>query len=297
MCRSRDWLWQNINYQLRLEAECHPTCLYHFWFRLRDLCVHCMCRHVVYLFWTLLSWCPQPHTLQGKRNILLNSWLMLIKLSRCICICSGNCCRMFCTAHSLSCASNTCCCKTSRPRSDISSEALRSIAVMPCVPICQLAAPHLTDILCLLILAWSTLACGQGIKAYVSIGPHSFLLATLLLGLLCCEWQSVNASEKAPVIQGAVALWWWVVHPYAAPTLPKASMWAPSRVGTFSCTVMSSSEHWQCIGWKRPCLRATYGSSGVVGMDLIHGTRTSISQTISSSDDWCSVLPVLVTSG
>ena len=87
--------------------------------------------------------CPQPHTLQGKRNILLNSWLMLIKLSRCICICSGICCRMFSTAHSLSCASNTCCCKTSRPRSDISSEALRSIAVMPCVPICQQpAAPH-----------------------------------------------------------------------------------------------------------------------------------------------------------
>ena len=224
-------------------------------------------------------------------------WLIFIKLSRCICICSGICCRMLSTAHSLSGASNTCCCKTSRPRSDISSEALRSIAVMPCVPICPLAAPHLTDILCLLILAWSTLACGQGIKAYVSIGPHSFLLATLLLGLLCCEWQSVNASEKAPVIQGAVALWWWVVHPYAAPTLPKASMWAPSRVGTFSCTVMSSSEHWQCIGWKRPCLRAAYASSGVVGMDLIHGTRTSISQTISSPDDWCSVLPVLVTSG
>ena len=118
-------------------------------------------------------------------------WLMSIKLSRCICICSGNCCRMFCTAHSLSCASNTCCCKTSRPRSDIGSEALRSIAVMPCVPICQqAAAPHLTDILCLLILgpiACSTLACDQSINADASIGCHSFLLKTLLLGLLCCE--------------------------------------------------------------------------------------------------------------
>ena len=145
---------------------------------------------------------------------------------------------------------------------------------MPYVPICSRRTLPRSDILCLLILAWSSLACGQGRKAYVSIGRHSFLLAKLLLGLLCCEWQSVNASEKAPVIQGAVALWWWVVHPYAAPTLPKASMWPPSRVGTFSCTVMSSSEHWQCIGWKRPCLRAAYASSGVVGMDLGHGRRS-----------------------
>ena len=75
---------------------------------------------------TLVLKCPEMY-----HKILL----MLIKLSSCICFYGGICYRMFFTCNTLSCDFYSCCCKTSLPRSDIGSEALRSIAVMPNVPI------------------------------------------------------------------------------------------------------------------------------------------------------------------
>ena len=256
-CLSCDWLWQNINYQLRLEAECHPTCLYHFWFRLRDLSVHCMCRHVAYLLWPLLSWWPSIDTArrrEGEFEMYHKIRLILIKLSSCICFCGGICNRMFFTGNSLSCDFYSCRCKTSLPRSDIGSEALRSIAVTPYVPICQ-AAP----------------------TRWYSLPSHSWSNCLLHLGLWprhkcwCQHWlplfSTQNAFTWSPLlwVTECECFWKGAGHPgcgaivmVSGPPIFSTNSPKGINVATFSCggAVMSSSEHWQCTGWKRSCLCA-----------------------------------------
>ena len=219
-------------------------------------CSNFMCRHVAYLLWPLLSLWPSIDTArrrEGEFEMYHKIRLMLIKLSSCICFCSGICYWMFFTGNSLSCDFYSCCCKTSPPRSDIGSEALRSIAVTPYVPICQ-AAP----------------------TRWYSLPSHSWSNCLLHLGLWprhkcwCQHWlplfSTQNAFTWSPLLWVTECECFWKgaghrgcggIVMVSGPPIFSTNSPKGINVGTFSCggAVMSSSEHWQCTGWKRSCLR------------------------------------------